>query len=85
MWLVEELKPDFRTISDFRKEYVKCCRELDMLESMIKPIKNIEPNLDVEAFKDNVDILKINEDDEVFVWESNSGNQVTWYIHYQLC
>ena len=45
------------------KDYLKCCRELDMLESMIKPIKNIEPNLDVEAFKDNVDILKINEDD----------------------
>lgn len=28
MWLVEELKPDFRTISDFRKEYVKGIAEV---------------------------------------------------------
>ncbi len=45
------------------KDYLKCCKELDILQSMIGPIKSKIPDIDVKAFCDNPNLLQIEDTD----------------------
>lgn len=43
-------------------DYLMCCKEMDILQSMIGPIKKKYPQLDVPAFRDNPNSLYIEPD-----------------------
>jgi len=42
-------------------DYLKCCKELDILQSMIGPVKRKVPGIDVVAFKNDPSILRIDD------------------------
>lgn len=43
-------------------EYLACCKELDILQSMIGPIKRKVPDIDVAAFLDNTNVFEMDDD-----------------------
>ena len=45
------------------RDYLLCCKELDVIQSMIGPIKRKIPELDVKSFLNNPEILQINDSD----------------------
>lgn len=44
-------------------DYLMCCKELDILQSMIGHLKKKLPNLDVASFKENPENIKIKVED----------------------
>ena len=43
------------------KDYLTCCKELDILQSMIGIIKRYKPDLDVSKFKEDPSIIELDE------------------------
>lgn len=43
------------------KEYLTCCKELDILQSMIGIIKKYKPDLDISKFKEDPSIIELDE------------------------
>lgn len=43
------------------KDYLACCKELNILESMIGIIRKYQPDIDVSKFKENPRIIELNE------------------------
>ena len=48
-------------------DYLECCKELDILQSMIGPVRKKISEIDVEAFQNNPSILDINDNDAMSI------------------
>lgn len=57
-------------------EYLECCKELDILPSMIGPIKRIVPDIDVAAFRNDTNILELNDDDAMSLMNECKESQL---------
>ncbi|MGN0631395.1 MAG: ATP-dependent nuclease [Ruminococcus sp.] len=57
-------------------EYLECCKELDILPSMIGPIKRIVPEIDVAAFRNDTNILELSDDDAMSLMNECKESQL---------
>lgn len=57
-------------------EYLECCKELDILPSMIGPIKRMLPELDVAAFRNDTNILELSDDDAMSLMNECKESQL---------
>lgn len=58
------------------KDYLACCKELDILESMIGIIKKYQPDIDVSKFKENPRIIELNETDAKSIMVESKKTQL---------
>lgn len=57
-------------------EYLECCKELDILPSMIGPIKRMLPEIDVAAFRNDTNILELSDDDAMSLMNECKESQL---------
>lgn len=57
-------------------EYLECCKELDILPSMIGPIKRMVPEIDVAAFRNDTNILELSDDDAISLMNECKESQL---------
>lgn len=58
------------------KDYLLCCKEIDILQSMIGPIKRKIPDLDVSTFCNNPASLQIETNDAIALMEECKADQL---------
>lgn len=64
VFFTEEMDYEEDIYASFKlHDYLLCCKEMGMLNSLIDPIKRNEPKLDVNAFLENPNSLQIKDDE----------------------
>lgn len=58
------------------QDYLKCCKKLDLLQSMVGVVKKRVPDLDVKAFKDDPSILQLSADDAKTLMKECKNDQL---------
>ena len=64
VFFTEKMDYEEDVYSSFKlHDYLQCCKKMDIIQSMISPIKRKVPELNVESFLDKPGTLQINDDE----------------------